>query len=140
LLDLRSPTTFIMLGLLAFIFVARSRARLRGWQLAFAAAVVVGMLAGALVLIRVRTSNRPLAATFEDIALQIRHRRAQEAAGANSQVRPDTDVVSVTGSELPAAELASDQEPFSVLGDVVQPLGYALLAPAPWQAQSLSEL
>jgi hypothetical protein len=140
LLDLRSSITFVMLGLLGLIVLARTRTRLGGWQLAVAGAVVVGMLAGGLVLIRVRTSDRPLAATFEDVALQIRHRRAQEAAGANSQVRPETDVVSVTGSELPAAELASDQEPFSVLGDIVDPLGYALLAPAPWQAQSLTKL
>src|SRR5205823_524603 len=32
------------------------------------------------------------------------------------------------------------QVPFSFVGDIIDPLGYALLAPAPWQAQSLSEL
>jgi len=49
-------------------------------------------------------------------------------------------VVSATGSALPAAESASDAAPFSVVGDILNPLGYALLAPAPWQAQSLTEL
>jgi hypothetical protein len=49
-------------------------------------------------------------------------------------------VLSATGSELPAAEAISDAEPFSLVGDVIDPLGYALLAPAPWQAQSRPEL
>ncbi|HEX8966653.1 MAG TPA: hypothetical protein VF937_02150, partial [Chloroflexota bacterium] len=40
----------------------------------------------------------------------------------------------------PAAEAASDFEPFSIVNDVLDPLGYALLAPAPWQAQSQAEL
>jgi hypothetical protein len=79
-------------------------------------------------------------ATFEDVALQIRHRRAQEAAGASSQLRPETDVLDATGSTLPAAEAASDAEPFSFQTDIIDPLGYALFAPAPWQAESPTEL
>ena len=30
--------------------------------------------------------------------------------------------------------------PFTVRGDIVEPLGYALLSPAPWQAHGVSEL
>jgi hypothetical protein len=37
-------------------------------------------------------------------------------------------------------EAASDAAPFTVTGDIVEPLGYALLSPAPWQARSLTEL
>jgi hypothetical protein len=140
LLDLRSPMTLIVLGLLAVIVIARSRVRLRGWQFTLAAAAVVGLIIGSLVVVRLRTSDRPLAATFDDVAVQIRHRRAQEAAGANSQVRPELDVVSDSGTELPDAEFASDRAPFSFTADVIDPLGYALLAPAPWQASGLLEL
>jgi hypothetical protein len=140
LLDLRSSTAFIVLALLGLVIVARSRVRLRTWQMGVAMLVVVGLLAGGVVIMRMRSSDRPIAGTFEDIALQIRHRRAQEAAGAVSQLRAPSDVISVTGSQLPLAEQSSDAEPFSVVSDIIYPLGYALLAPAPWQTHSLTEL
>jgi hypothetical protein len=140
LLDLRPTTAAIVVGLLAIVFLARSHVRLQSWQTAILALTVVGLLAGGLVLLRVRSSDRPLTAFFEDAAVQIRHRRAQEAASARSQLRPDSDALSPTGSELPAAEAASDAAPFTLTGDVLDPLGYALLAPAPWQAQSNTEL
>jgi hypothetical protein len=140
LLDLRSTTAAIVVALLAIVFLGRSHVSLQSWQTAVLAMTVVGLLAGGLVLMRVRSSHRPLTAVFEDAGVQIRHRRAQEAASARSQLRPDTDVLSPTGSELPAAEAASDAAPFTLTGDVLDPLGYALLAPAPWQAQSTTEL
>jgi hypothetical protein len=140
LLDLRSTTAAIVVALLAIVFLGRSHVSLQSWQTAVLAMTVVGLLAGGLVLMRVRSSDRPLTAVFEDAGVQIRHRRAQEAASARSQLRPDTDVLSPTGSELPAAEAASDAAPFTLTGDVLDPLGYALLAPAPWQAQSTTEL
>jgi hypothetical protein len=140
LLDLRFSSAFIVLGLLCLLLLARSRVRLRPWQMALAGAAVAGLLVGGLVVVRVRTSNRPLGATFEDMALQIRHRRAQEAAGAASQLRAEQDVPSLSASPLPSqAEAASDAAPFAFVGDVIDPLGYALLAPTPWQAQNLSE-
>ncbi len=141
LIDLRATTAFMLLALLGLAAVAQQRVNLRMWQLTAAGLVVLGLLVGSLVVVRVRTSNRPLTATFEDIALQIRHRRAQEAAGAASQLRSATEVLSPTGSQLPVvAEQVSDDTPFSFVGDVLDPLAYALLAPAPWQAQSQSEL
>lgn len=140
LLDLRSSSAFIVVGVLALLVIGRSRVRLRAWQLALAGVAVAGLLVGTTLIIRERTSNRPLSATFEDVALQIRHRRAQEAAGAASQLRSDADVLSPTTSGLPAAEALSDAAPFSFMGDVIDPLGYALLAPAPWQAGSPLEL
>jgi hypothetical protein len=140
LLDLRSSSAFIVVGLLGMLLVGRSHVRLRPWQMALAGAAVAGLLVGGVLVVRERTSNRPLAGTLEDIALLIRHRRAQEAAGAASQLRPEQDVPSLSASTLPShAEAASDAEPFSVVGDVLDPLGYALLAPTPWQAQGLSE-
>jgi hypothetical protein len=140
LLDLRSSSAFIVVGLLGMLLVGRSHVRLRPWQMALAGVAVAGLLVGGLLVVRVQTSNRPLGATFEDISLQIRHRRAQEAAGAASQLRPERDVPSLADSPLPSqAEAASDAAPASFVGDVVDPLGYALLAPAPWQAQTLPE-
>jgi 4-amino-4-deoxy-L-arabinose transferase-like glycosyltransferase len=142
LLDLRSSSAFVIVGLLGLVVIGRSHVRLRAWQTGLAGLAVAGVLVGGLLVMRERTSNRPLRATFEDLALQIRHRRAQEAAGANSQLRPDTDVPpSLDDSPLPSlAEAASDAAPFSVMTDVVDPIGYALLAPTPWQAQSSQEL
>jgi hypothetical protein len=49
-------------------------------------------------------------------------------------------VYGATGGELPAAEAASDAVPFSVTGDILDPLGFALLSPAPWQARSITEV
>jgi 4-amino-4-deoxy-L-arabinose transferase-like glycosyltransferase len=139
LLYLRSSVVLIFLALLGVVIVARAHVRLERWQVALTAATIVAAFVGGLVVIRIRTSDRPLTATVEDVALQIRHRRAQEAAGAASQLRPETDVLGATGSTLPAAEAASDAEPFSFVSDVLDPLGYALFAPAPWQAESPME-
>jgi hypothetical protein len=78
---------------------------------------------------------------IDDVLLQIRHRRAQEAASARSQIRPEIEVLTPEGRpEIPEAEAASDATPFSFAGDVLNPLGYALLAPAPWQARTGLEL
>jgi len=140
LLDLRSTSAFIVVGLLGLFLVSRSRVRLRPWQVGLAGATIAVLLIGTTLVIRERTSNRPLSASFEDVALQVRHRRAQEAAGAASQLRSEADATSDTNSQLPAAEALSDAAPFSLLGDVIDPLGYALLAPAPWQAGSPLEL
>jgi hypothetical protein len=119
--------------------LARSRFRLHRWQVGLATLGVIAVFVVGLVVVHGRTTNRPWTATFEDVALQIRHRRAQEAAGASSQLRPDIDVLSPTGSQLPAAEAESDAQPFSMVSDVIDPLGYALFSPAPWQAQDLTE-
>jgi 4-amino-4-deoxy-L-arabinose transferase-like glycosyltransferase len=140
LLDLRLSSAFIFVGLLGVFIVSRWHVRLRGWQLGLAGVAIAGLLVGGTLVIRERTSNRPLSAAFEDLALTIRHRRAQEAAGAQSQLRPESDVASDPSSQLPAAEALSDAAPFSLMGDVLDPLGYALLAPAPWQAGSQLEL
>jgi hypothetical protein len=142
MLDLRWATTLILIGLLAVVYVARRvhRPRALPLQLGFAALALVVVLGGGLLVARGRTSNRPLTAVFEDVALQIRHRRAQEAASARSQLRSPSDVYSANGSTLPAAEAASDVAPFTVLGDVLEPLAFALFAPAPWQAVTLKEL
>jgi hypothetical protein len=142
LIDLRPATALILVGLLLMVWVARShyRPRLRSWQFGLAALAVVVIVGGGLWFARGRTSNRPLTGVVEDVVLQIRHRRAQEAASARSQLRPEQEVFSPTGSQLPEAEAASDAAPFSVVGDILDPLGYALLAPAPWQTQTLTEL
>jgi hypothetical protein len=140
LLDLRSATAVIIVGLTATVFIARSPLSQRSWHTALAALVVVAIITSGVIILRGRSSDRPLAGVFEDAVLQIRHRRAQEAASARSQLRPEIDVISPRGSELPAAEAASDAAPFTLLTDVIDPLGYALLAPTPWQAQSPTEL
>jgi hypothetical protein len=141
LLDLRLTTTLLLLVLLAVVVVRRIQYRPRAWQLALTGMALVVLLGGGLFIARGRISGRPPEGVLEDVVLQIRHRRAQEAAGARSQIRPQVDVFSAEGrSELPAAEAVSDAVPFSVAADVLDPLGYALLAPAPWQARSLTEL
>jgi hypothetical protein len=142
LLDLRPTTVAIVAGLLVMVWAARSpyRRRVRSWQFGFAVLVLVLIVGGGVWFARSRTSSRPLTAVGEDIVLQIRHRRAQEAALARSQIRPEQDVLTANGSAIPAAEAASDAAPFSVGGDIVEPLAFALLAPAPWQAHTLTEL
>src|SRR5262245_32791849 len=111
LLDLRSSMAFVVVGLAGLLLVA-SRLGLRAWETGLAAVAIAAVLMGGVVVARERANNRPLSAGFEDLALQIRHRRAQEAAGAGSQLRAETDVLSPTGSSLPAAEAISDAAPF----------------------------
>ncbi|MGI9145248.1 MAG: hypothetical protein ACR2IK_01650 [Chloroflexota bacterium] len=142
LVDLRPTVAVIVLGLLLLVWGARSqyRRRLRSWQFGFAALALVLVAGGGLWYARSRTTSRPLTGVVEDVVLQIRHRRAQEAALARSQIRPEQEVLTATGSALPAAEASSDVAPFSVVGDVLEPLAFALLAPAPWQARSVAEV
>jgi 4-amino-4-deoxy-L-arabinose transferase-like glycosyltransferase len=139
-LDLRSTLSLIFVGLVMVMLLARSRIRPHAWQLGLASLVLVVLAGSGLSLARSRISDRPLSGVVEDVVLQIRHRRAQEAASARSQIRPELDSVSATGSALPQAEAASDAEPFSFVGDIVDPLAFAALAPAPWQARSTLEL
>jgi 4-amino-4-deoxy-L-arabinose transferase-like glycosyltransferase len=141
LIDVRSSTAIIVVALLALLVIGRSHVRLRPWQMGLAGVAVAGLIVGSLVVVRERTSNRPLSGTLEDVALQIRHRRAQEGAGAGSQLRSLSDLPSLSDSPLPSqAEAASDTTPFSMTADVIDPLGYALLAPTPWQAQTTEEM
>jgi len=140
LVDLRESSAFIIVGLLAVLLIARLRLRLKVWQMGLVGAGVAVILVGGALIVRDHTNNRPLTATFEDMALQIRHRRAQEAAGAGSQLRDDSQTVTDANTGRPAAEVTSDTAPFSFIGDVIDPLGYAVFAPAPWQAQSSLEL
>ncbi|HEY3059488.1 MAG TPA: glycosyltransferase family 39 protein [Chloroflexota bacterium] len=140
-LDLRSTTSAILLLLLVVVLARKLQPRPRVWQLAFAGVVVVGVLGSTVFVARGQISGRPPSGVVEDALLQIRHRRAQEAANARTQIRPETEVISPEGkTELPEAEAVSDATPFSFVGDVLNPLGFALLAPAPWQARSLTEL
>jgi 4-amino-4-deoxy-L-arabinose transferase-like glycosyltransferase len=142
LVDLRPTTALIVGGLLVIVWGARSnyRHRMRAWRFGFAALALVVIVGGGLWFARSRTSNRPLAGVVEDVVLQIRHRRAQEAALARSQIRPEQEVLGASGSQIPAAEAASDAAPVSVMDDIVEPLAFALLAPAPWQAGTPTEL
>jgi len=142
LLDLRAAETVFLVGMLAVVYVTRARHRFaaRPMQMSLAALAVIVVVGGGLWVARTRTSTRPFSAVFEDVVLVIRHRRAQEAASAGSQLRPPTDLSADTGSGPPAAEAASDAAPFTLAGDIFEPLGYALLAPAPWQAHNLTEL
>ncbi|MBV9168764.1 MAG: glycosyltransferase family 39 protein [Chloroflexi bacterium] len=139
-LDLRSTLSLILVGLTTVVMLARSRIRPHALQLGLASAALVVLVGGGLSVARSRISDRPLRGVVEDVVLQIRHRRAQEAASARSQIRPELDSVTATGSALPQAEAASDAEPFSLFGDIVEPLAFAALAPAPWQARSNLEL
>jgi hypothetical protein len=140
LLDLRDSSAFIVVGLVALVLIGRLHLRLRPWQMALAGGLVAAILVGGVLVGRARTNNRPLSASLEDVALQIRHRRAQEAAGAGSQLRPADVIALNTTPDRPTAEVQSDTAPFSFVADVIDPLGYALLAPTPWQAQSSLEL
>jgi hypothetical protein len=139
-LDLRSTLALILFGLLGLVVLVRSRYRPNVWQLALVGVAVVVLVGGALSLVRSRLSDRPLSGVAEDVVLQIRHRRAQEAASARSQFRPELEVEAAGASTLPEAEAASDATPFSFKDDVLDPLGFSLLAPAPWQARTRLEL
>jgi hypothetical protein len=140
LLDLRASTAAILFGLAMAVLLARSTYRPRPWQVGLSALALLILLGSGVWLTRVRTSTRPINGVVEDVVLQIRHRRAQEAAGANSQVRPEGDPAAAIGAEIPTMEAASDAAPFTVTEDIIKPLGYALLSPAAWQARSLTEL
>ncbi|MDQ3810175.1 MAG: hypothetical protein M3336_07785 [Chloroflexota bacterium] len=139
-LDLRSTTAALLLLLLGVVLLARMQVRPGAWRASLAGLTLLAVVAGGLFFARGHMSNRPPGGVVDDIVLQIRHRRAQESASARTQIRPQVEVLSPQGTELPLVEAASDAAPFSFTADVLDPLGYALLAPAPWQARDLTEL
>jgi len=95
--------------LLVLLLIGRLRLRLGHWRMALTGVAVAGLLVGGVLMVREGSSNRPLSSSFEDIALQIRHRRAQEAAGAASQLRPDAEIAPGTSPGIPTAEATSDE-------------------------------
>ena len=142
LLDLRYIVAVIMVGLLVIALTTNARRRFS----AHLSVLLVSALLGAILIVcavfiaHTGIGSRPASTILGDTALEIRHRRAQEAAGANTAIRQNSEVQSPTGSELPAAEAASDNSPFSIESDIVEPFGFAILAPTPWQVRSLPEL
>ncbi len=140
-IDLRLTTTVILLPLGLLVVARQIRGSALAWLFAGITATLITAMGVGFFALRSETTGRPPDTIVEDVLLQIRHRRAQEAANARSQIRPQVEVVAPDGhSGLPDAEAASDQAPFSFSADVLDPLGYALLAPAPWQVRSLTEL
>ena len=139
LIDLRATTAAMLIAVLLLVVFVRSRRRLPAWQLGLAMSGLAVVAAAGVLTVRARTSTRPITAILEDTVLVVRHRRAQEANNARSQFRPETEVLSPTGADIPALEAASDAAPFTIVGDVFEPLGFALLAPAPWQAATTPE-
>lgn len=140
-LDLRAMTTLLLVPLVPVVLLRRAQLRAPAWQLGLAGLALLIVLGGCMFVARGASSGRPPGGVIEDALLQIRHRRAQEAASARSQIRPQSEVISAEGRpEVPQAEALSDATPFSFVGDVIDPLGFALLAPAPWQARGLAEL
>jgi hypothetical protein len=137
--DLRTTICLILFGLLLVVGLVRAQLRPRAWQLALSGLLVSLALVGSFFAFRGYVSERPPAGVLEDVALQLRHRRAQEAAAARSQIRSQTDVFTAEGQEIVYAEAVSDATPFDFLGDVVDPFGYALFSPAPWQVRSLRD-
>jgi hypothetical protein len=137
--DLRTTICLILFGLLLVVAVVRAQLRPRAWQVALSGVVLSVVLVGSFFAFRGYVSERPPAGVLEDVALQLRHRRAQEAAAARSQIRSQTDVFTAEGQEIVDAEAVSDATPFDFLGDVVDPLGYALFSPAPWQVRSVRD-
>jgi hypothetical protein len=131
--DLRAPLV-VLLGALALVTVLRrGRRRVSRAQSGLALLALVAIGASAVVAVRVRAPESAFAqATHLDyVAVQLQHRRAWEALRARSQIEPVTS---------PSTAIdASDNDTLS-LGDVLPPLGFALLSPAPWQAHGLREL
>src|SRR5205807_1269669 len=122
LLDLRSTTAAILFGLVVMVLIARSTYRPRPWQLGFSALALLILLGSGVWFARVRTSNRPIAGVVEDVVLQIRHRRAQEAAGAKSQARPDGDVPIATSTHIPTTNAATAAAPRTATEVVITPM------------------
>jgi hypothetical protein len=131
--DLRFPA-FLILGALVPIALAGRRVRrLRPAYAVVTVLIAVGALAGILALARPQAPD----STFADLARldeQVRvlfERRGLEAVGARSQI-------GVAEEDSTAAVDKTDSP--SVSRGIVESLGFALLAPAPWQAHGLREL
>jgi 4-amino-4-deoxy-L-arabinose transferase-like glycosyltransferase len=138
--DLRASAMLILLVLGLVAVVARLQARPHLVRVSLGSLLAVSLLAGGLWVGRSSSSGRPALAVIEDITLELRHRRAQEAASARSQIGQQVEVISPQGRRLQSFDSDIDAASVDVMRDVVDPLGFALFAPAPWQAQSRRDL
>jgi hypothetical protein len=136
LLDLRTTTALVLALLGVVVVAARLATQVSPWRIGLGVAAAGLVLAGALYVGRASASGRPPLGVAEDIVLQIRHRRANEAQHARS---PIAAAAPATPAEAELAR-ASDEEGVSIVSDVLEPLGFALLGPAPWQARTPVEL
>jgi len=137
--DLRPPMVLVLVGLGGLALLRRVYGRLGSRRLALAGLLVAGVAAGGIVVIRVKMPDTSLAdLTHPDyLALQLHHRRAWEATAARSQIGPQVDPYTPEGARV---ALPDDADSFSLTGDVLGPVAFALLSPAPWQARSLRDV
>jgi hypothetical protein len=138
--DLRAPLVLLVGGLACVTLVRRGRQRVRPVQLAFVGLALVAVAAGILVTARVRSPESALAqATHLDYVMQqLQHRRAWEAFAARSQLAATVDPLAPDRGQI-ASDSTSDSDTWTV-ADVLTPLGFALLSPAPWQVHSWRDL
>ena len=139
LLDLRSSTAAFLLVCLRSPSprdrpIARDRGR-SPW-LALCSSWSSAALASTLAHARA-TARSPASPMTSSCRSAIGAPRKPPARARSSD--PNIDSLSPTGSALPESEAASDAAPFTLVGDIFEPLGYALFAPTPWQARSTSE-
>jgi hypothetical protein len=131
--DLRFPA-FLVLGALAPLALAGRRVRRVPPAFALVAGLLAaGAVAGVLTLARLRPPDSTLAdpTRVAELVRVLGERRDLEGVGARSQIGTPEDVVT------PAVGEAGSP---SVGRGIVDSLGFALLAPAPWQAHGLREL
>lgn len=135
--DLRAVMAFLVapLALLAVPLHARGRTA-RTWAVGLAAVGVLG-IGGTLIAARSVDPNSTLGIIARPTTLfvDLRYRRAAESLGARSGFGPTLDLAAATAQDKPLAAAATlTMVPFNFVSDVIEPLGFGLLAPAVWQA------
>lgn len=137
--NLRAPMGVILLCVLLAMLIGRMGRTLRPIQGVIAGAVVLGLLLGGLALVRVRAPDSSLAKLTQpdEVARTLNNRRAREAAAARSQFGPEVDPLLRDALEIPGYKEVGLS---NIISDLVEPLGFALFAPAPWQARSMRDL
>jgi hypothetical protein len=131
--DLRFPAFLVLGALVPLALAGRRMRRVRPAFVLVAALLAAGALAGVLTLARLRAPDSPLAdpTRLVELARVLGERRDLEGVGARSQIGATEDLV--------ARAVVETGSP-SVGRGIVESLGFALLAPAAWQAHDLREL
>ncbi len=144
LVDLRLAAFLLVLAAAVPVLGIRLARRGRGRSLALVAALLAVAAAGVLAVASLRGVDawQAVESRIGNVVREVRHRRAWEAFSARSQIDAQVDVVALDAPDLPVPEdvAARDAEPFSLTADLLEPLAFGLLAPAPWQVRSTRDL
>lgn len=136
--DMRQASFLVLAGVTPIALAGRFVRRVTLLHVGLTAVVLLGAGIAAIQVAQAIAPGSTLARLTQPdtLARSLAYRRATEAQSARSSLAGTAEDVVQEALMIPGY-----REPdFQVMSDVIEPLGFALLAPAPWQARGTRDL